>query len=502
MTHNFSTHQLNTHAIQLLTKGLSFTPTPTTPIHATHQHLHKQFNEFAKSLILKVTSQVHISPTAPTRQESPKSSVISRKMNFTPQKTNFSSARHSGFPLLESYIYNTKEQLDQELENMCIPFGDNLTTHQRKALTTFQRQRSTITIKPADKNLGVVIMDTDDYICQCTEILRDKQTYRLTTYYPFTEIKEAIENTCARFKDHLKHIRKDLHDVLIPTTKNQAPKLYGIPKVHKSFTRIPPMRLIISQSNSPLQPSAKFIDHVLQPLSQSYPDYIQNSSSLIKILDNMSIPANAILVTIDVTNLYPSVPQSECLQIIYEEMFKKRHLLLADPYLIIQLLQTNINYNYFAFASLYFQQIHGTAMGAAFSPTVANIFMSVTLSRFLRTQPIQPILLARYIDDLFILWPERETVDAFLSELNSFHPNLKFTHVQSESTIDFLDLTIYKGPHFPNTNKLNLYQYLEYTSTHPKSVFKSIIIGECKRYLRSNTRPETYEAVITTFKKY
>ena len=224
----------------------------------------------------------------------------------------------------------------------------------------------------------------------------------------------------------------------------------------------------------------------------------------------MSIPRNVILVTIDVTNLYPSIPQTECLQIIYEEMFKKRHLILADPNLVIQLLQTNMNYNYFSFASLYFQQIHGTAMGAAFSPTIANIFMSVTLNKFLRTQSTKPILLARYVDDILLLWPEKETIDAFLSDLNSFHPNLTFTHSLSESTIDFLDLTIYKGPHFLNTQKLdiktfqkpqNLYQYLEYTSIHPKSVFRSIIIGECKRYLRSNTRPETFAAVITMFKK-
>ena len=147
-------------------------------------------------------------------------------------------------------------------------------------------------------------------------------------------------------------------------------------------------------------------------------------------------------------------------------------------------------------------------MGATFSPTIANIFLSVTLSRFLRTQSTKPILLARYIDDIFLVWPKRETIDTFLSELNNFHPNLKFTHSLSESTIDYLDLTIYKGPHFLSTKKLdiktfqkshNLYQYLEYTSTHPKSVYKSIIVGECIRYLRSNTRPETYAAVVTKF---
>ena len=83
----------------------------------------------------------------------------------------------------------------------------------------------------------------------------------------------------------------------------------------------------------------------------------------------MSIPTHTILVTVDVTNLYPSVPETKCLQIIYEEMFKKRHLL---PNLIIT---DQHKLQLFSFSTLYFQQIHGTALVAAFSPTIANIFM-------------------------------------------------------------------------------------------------------------------------------
>lgn len=157
----------------------------------------------------------------------------------------------------------------------------------------------------------------------------------------------------------------------------------------------------------------------------------------------MNIPDNAILVTIDVKSLYP---QSECLQIIYKEMFKKRHLIL--PNLIIRLLHINVNYNYFTFAGFLFQQTHGTAMGAAFSPTIANIFLSVTLGKFLKTQPCQPLLFSRYIDDIFMVCPNKDTVDQLLSSLNCFHPNLHFTHTSSQTSADYLDLTIYKGPHF------------------------------------------------------
>ena len=72
-------------------------------------------------------------------------------------------------------------------------------------------------------------------------------------------------------------------------------------------------------------------------------------------------------------------------------------------------------------------------MGAAFSPTVANIFMSVILRKFLNTQQ-QPLLLARYIDDIFMIWPNNQELDQFLHDLNDFHPNLHFTHEHSTST--------------------------------------------------------------------
>ena len=187
-------------------------------------------------------------------------------------------------------------------------------------------------------------------------------------------------------------------------------------------------------------------------------------------------------------------------------MHKHWQLMLFDPNLIIQLLQINVNYNYFQFTDLIFQQIHGTAMGAAFSPTVANICMSVILRKFLNTQQQQPLLLARYMDDIFMVWPNNQDLDQFLYNLNNFHPNLHFTHEHSASTANFLDHTIYKTetkqtlevktfqkPH-------NLYQYLDFTSAHPQTVYKGIVTGECVRYLRTNTDQHNYLILTQTLK--
>ena len=229
-----------------------------------------------------------------------------------------------------------------------------------------------------------------------------------------------------------------------------------------------------------------------------------------RLLQFVHIPDDAYLVTIDVESLYPSIPQSECLSIIYEQMHARKHLVLFNPNLIIKLLHINISSNFFEFGPLIFQQIKGTAMGAAFSPTIANIYLSTILQRFVSSQPKQPYLLKRYIDDIFLIWQHSsEDLREFLTALNQFHPSLKYTWTFSQTSVDYLDITIYKGPLFQITNYLdtktfqkpqNLYQYLHYSSHHPPSTFKGIIVGETIRYVRTNSTEDSYLAILEQFK--
>lgn len=73
-------------------------------------------------------------------------------------------AQYSNNRTLKDYIHNTKEALNEKLpeKHVCTPNKDNLTTFQRNTITKLKQTRTTITIKPADKNLGIVVMNTDD----------------------------------------------------------------------------------------------------------------------------------------------------------------------------------------------------------------------------------------------------------------------------------------------------------------------------------------------------
>ena len=262
---------------------------------------------------------------------------------------------------------------------------------------------------------------------------------------------------------------------------------------------IPPIRPIVSHSNSLLSRTASLIDHSLQPLAQSYEDFLNNSTQLIKELDNLTIPTDTLLVTLDVNSLYPSISQEECITIIHQEMLKNQDLIKFNPNLITKLLHTNMT-NYFDFAETFFLQKMGIAMGASFSPTAANIFMSVTLNTFLNSRQKTPLYPKRYIDDIFLIWPKNQDLPKFLNELNNYHPNLKFTATFLETAVNFLDVTIFKGKRFNQHNRLdmktyqkenNLYEYIHFQSNYQKQLLKGFIIGETIRYIRTNTSEDS-----------
>ena len=85
----------------------------------------------------------------------------------------------------------------------------------------------------------------------------------------------------------------------------------------------------------------------------------------------------------------------------------------------------------------------------------------------------------------------------FIDYINVSHPTIKFTYESSPHTVDFLDLTVYKGDRYHSTGlldikpffkKTNKFQYLLYTSAHPKKTFRSLLKGEL-------TLPETSTSI-------
>lgn len=285
-----------------------------------------------------------------------------------------------------------------------------------------------------------------------------------------------------------------------PPTRTQ--QLYLLKKIHKNPISVRP---IVSGCGGPTENISEFVDLHLKPHVSKIPSYIKDSNHLISLLENTKIPKDCTLVTIDVKSLYLNIPHEEGIKAILNRLYRTHKL--ADKMAIpsgnmSDLLGIVLKHNYFQFADRMYHQIQGTAMGSKMAPSYANIFMAELEEKLIANYPKKPILWKRYIDDILCIWsgPPSE-LNQFIEYLNKSHPTIKFTYESSTTSVDFLDLTIYKGhrhktslildlkPFFKATNK---FQYLEYTSAHATGTFSSLVKGELTRILRACSSPETY----------
>ena len=86
-------------------------------------------------------------------------------------------------------------------------------------------------------------------------------------------------------------------------------------------------------------------------------------------------------------------------------------------------------------------------MGIKCAPSYmyAITFMDKSEREFLARYPLSPMVWWRYTDDIFMIWPySREELYSFINGLNNSHPTLRFTSDVSETTVNFLDISITK----------------------------------------------------------
>lgn len=151
-------------------------------------------------------------------------------------------------------------------------------------------------------------------------------------------------------------------------------------------------------------------------------------------------------------------------------------------------------------------------MGTKMAPAFATLFMHKLEQAFLNTQTHQPLTWIRYIDDIFAPWTHGEDkLKSFLHDLNNFHPNIKFTYDINHERATYLDVNIHKGTRFRQHGILditthfkptNTFQYVHGSSCHPMSTYKSVAKGECTRFLRSNSNPNTYKDTVELHKQH
>jgi hypothetical protein len=202
-----------------------------------------------------------------------------------------------------------------------------------------------------------------------------------------------------------------------------------------------------------------------KPLATKHPTYVQDTYDFISKISNKPISPHAFLVTGDITALYTNMHLDRALRIV-ENFFTN----FPDPRRpdkqILQLLDICLRYNDFQFAGEIFLQILGIAMGKAFAPNLANIYLLEFDNAVVSGFSIQPSHFHRFIDDTFFVWPgSLKQLTDFQAFLNGIIPYITVTFVAERAIIEFLDILIYKS-HHADTVCLKTRVFFKPTDTH------------------------------------
>ena len=408
---------------------------------------------------------------------------------------------------IEQYLVRIKQGINN-LEP--VAFFHNLRRQEAQTLKSLSEDH-TLVIKQADKGSGIVIEDTRKYIEDGLDHLADQTIYRKIDRDPTESLAKEINNFVKYMYNRgiVDNITKD-YLTFQPGSMPRTQQLYFLKKIHKNPISVRP---IVSGCGGPTERISQLVDLHLKPFVPKIKSYIRDSGHLIDILQKTRIPTNSILATIDVKALYLNIPHEEGIRAVKNRLYydNRESDSVSIPFgALSDLLSIVLTKNFFQFADSMYHQVQGTAMGTKMAPSYANLFMAELEEELLKKSPTDPILWKRYIDDILCIWPgSQQSLDTFVEYLNGAHPTIKFTSESSPYSVDFLDITIYKGDRYRSTGILdtkpffkptNKFQYLEYSSAHPRNIFRSLLKGELIRLLRACSDETEYNKV--KFKLY
>ena len=155
-----------------------------------------------------------------------------------------------------------------------------------------------LSIKSADKGSGTVVMDRDGCINECLRQLNDTKLYKLLDNDITTDIQKRV----------LKYTERMNRDKIV----NEETKCYRIQTDPKPgqfvYKQGNPGRPIFSSNSRPRLFFSQFVDHHVKPLMQTTQSFIKGTIHFLNKLEQLGqLPANTLLVTLDVSSLYTNI---------------------------------------------------------------------------------------------------------------------------------------------------------------------------------------------------
>ena len=360
-----------------------------------------------------------------------------------------------------------------------------------------QLSKST-TIVPTDKTRRLIALNNHDYITMHEEAIIGSQNFSKTKHLqPSTRqayFNRAITSISRKYKfNHFKTwLWLNESKCSDPTTSSS----YILPKDHKPGTL--KGRPIVAATDGPGTFLARRLSYCLNKLLFYVEAHLKNTDSFLSWLKRIDVSDLGGFASLDVTNLYGSIPRHdsetelgvysilEKFISLYKDKDATFNILHTKD--IMELIKLALENDYIIHKGDVYKQINGLSMGNPLAPQVAIIYMDSIENKILESFPInmRPQW-KRYIDDVFLIWPRSNNLQAILNKCNMVSKYIKFTSEtpNDDGLLPYLDCEIYL-----KNNQFQSRLYMKpihsgcihpWLSNGPISQKRSIVIGEYNR---------------------
>ena len=340
------------------------------------------------------------------------------------------------------------------------------------------KSNSSIVVLKPDKGNAVVILDRSSYNECLYKILNDTSKYKVLAEDPTFYREGQLQRRLLKLKKK-GFFTDETYRRVYPNGSKPA-RIYGLPKMHKPFTRLPAFRPIISSIGTFNYNLAKHLGSMLAevvPCQYSSAD----TFSFLRDLNNFDLK-NKFTVSYDVCSLFTNLPLEETIDLAVDLIFKKHKELKITKSELRELFMFCTSKTNFLFNGTVYDQIDGCAMGSPLAPVLANLFLGhyekLWLSEYGGEKLGGPLFYRRYMDDVFAVFMNQDQAARFLTFLNGKHPNIKFTMEMSDrGVLNFLDVKV------DNNDLFRTSVYHKPTFTGLMTNFRSFVPAEYKKRL-------------------
>ncbi len=434
---NLSSVPLTNEETNLLMKGPSYAPTPF--------------------------------PIGPNKQ-----TILKARIDVTMDKVAFEN------PVMKDEVNEARGALHRILKES-ISSNDPV-PHEHRILKALKAKE--VSILPTDKSKRLCVMDKDAY----TALLRSNhdgysESKFLKPQTSQSKFNSQLSKLWVKYSSATKNILKSL------TCSEPLPSvLYCLPKDHKPGDL--KGRPIVAALDTPSTKLSVWMANVLNGLLVHVPAHIKSSSHFKDLLCDLRVPHDYKMASLDVTNLYGSIPLEGNDNIIsvasgfFEDHKAETLVPDLDGADFETLLRMCLTSDTISIDRTAHRQTKGLAMGNNAAPPLAIIYMNFIEKQILeKTDDI--FFWRRYLDDIFLIYKNLD-VSELLVLANSVNASIQFTiETALNDQLPFLDILVQQENNGFQTSlhmkPSHSGHILPWSSHHPMKVKENVAFGEFLR---------------------